>query len=149
MHSLGHTASDELQPILSGITFPTDWLPSHETLMAVFFASASDTIFSSRYYRSEESSSFKKILCPEIFPWFWNQAPDKVSVFNRILEIYNYRHYAGNYQAGIGEENKLAIKRIADAVWDALPEDSQSVSIQSLRIHISKIFSDKKIDWTD
>lgn len=142
------SAIDELQPLVSGIHFPTDWVPSQETLMAVFFASASDTIFSSRYYRSEESSSFKKILCPEIFPWFWNQATDKVSVFNRLLELYNYRHYAGNYQAGIGEDNKQSIKMIVDAVWEVLPEDSQSLSVQSLRVNIARIFPDKKIDWT-
>lgn len=147
--SLNQSTGEELQSIMKDISFQTDWTPSYETLMAVFFSAASDTIFSSRYYRSEESSSFKKILCPEIFPWFWNQASDKVAVFNRILEIYNYRHYVGNYQNGIGDANKQAIKMIADAVWEALPEDSQSVSVQSLRINISKIFSDKKINWTD
>jgi len=141
--------TDELQAIMNEIRFQSDWTPSHETLMAVFFSAASDSIFSSRYYRSEETSCFNKVLCPEIFPWFWNQASDKVSVFNRILEIYCYRRYSGDYQSGIGEANKLAIKRIADAVWDALPEDSQSASIQSLRVSISRVLSDKQINWTD
>ena len=149
MISLNHAMSDELQSIMKNISFETDWFPSQETLMAVFFSSASDSVFTSRYYRSEETSSFKQILCPELFPWFWNQSPDKVTVFTRLLELYNYTSYNSGYRNGLGEQNKEAIKKIVDTVWDSLPEDSNSVAIQSFRVAIVRAFSDKSINWTD
>lgn len=149
MSSLSHVAADELQSLMRDIRFETDWVPSQETLMAVFFSAASDCVFTSRYYRSEETSSFKRILCPEIFPWFWNQSSDKVAVFNRLLELHNHSSYNGGYRNGIGEQNKEAIKKIVDAVWDILPEDSTSTAIQSFRVAIVRHFSDKKINWTE
>jgi hypothetical protein len=146
---LNYSASDELQSLVKDLSFETDWVPSQEILMAVFFSAASDSVFNSRYYRSEETSSFKKILCPEIFPWFWNQSPDKIAVFTRLLELYNHQGYNSGYRNGIGEQNKQAIKNIVDAVWDILPEDSTSSAIQSFRVAIARAFSDKIINWTD
>jgi hypothetical protein len=146
---LNYSASDELQSLVKNVSFETDWVPSQEILMAVFFSAASDSVFNSRYYRSEETSSFKKILCPEIFPWFWNQSSDKIAVFTRLLELYNHQNYNSGYRNGIGEQNKQAIKNIVDAVWDVLPEDSTSTAIQSFRVAIARAFSDKVINWTD
>lgn len=143
-------STQELNDLLNKIKIESDWQPSQELMMEVFNATAKGMLAENeRWYRREESASFPLIASPNVLTWFWGIAVDKQAYLGRLFDIYAYRSYGGPFPNGMSQSVKDEIRSIVFKAWDALPEDSTSEVVQSLRIRISQIFPEKVINFTE
>jgi hypothetical protein len=119
-------------------------------MIAVFNATAKGMLAESeRWYRREDSSSFPLIASPNVLTWFWNISENKEAYLGRLFDIYSYRSYGGPFTNGMNQTVKDEIRSLVFKAWEALPDDSESQTIQGFRIRISQIFPEKKIDFTE
>ncbi len=141
--------SDVINDYFQNIQFENSWFPSQNFLESIFSTAATQICGSDGYYREENTPLYPLLLSENLFFWVWNSSPNKRhDILKKIISLYNTKRSYYNSKDLLSSEQRADVINIATACFDALPEDSELRVVQDLRVSLSQLPIDRKIDYT-
>jgi hypothetical protein len=143
---------DSVLDLLSKINYSTTWVPDQDLMYGVFSSVAHSSLSSpERTYREEDSSTFPLMMNNDVLLWFWDSFPaERERYLSRLIYLYTYTKWnrqSGSHQPILGQSQRELIARICTDSFDALPGDSDSLDIQSLRVRLCSLPINRSIDY--
>jgi hypothetical protein len=144
--------SKEVNNYFSEITFESDWQPSQSELMTIFKSVAKNHLapVGSYIYREEERGTFNIVVNQNAIKWYWNNFPeDRYSALVKLLNLYHYNRYDSLIfkNVSLPNEEKEIIIRIAEACWDAIPDQTTSTDLLIAKISMLSIPINRSINF--
>ena len=145
--------SGSVSEILSTINYGTSWLPDQELMTKVFISVTRNTfgVEPKSFYRVEDYPIFHLFMNENVIYWFWDTFPaEREKFLPKLITYFNYERYDYSTNRNISAivpPHREAIIKIFTDCFDAIPDNSESVEDQGLRISLSSLPINRSIDY--
>lgn len=147
--------SDSIANFLSAVNYDNSWAPDQD-LMIKIFSAVSELVFSGDSFsyqsRDENAPLHRMMMDKNIIAWFWGNFPNNREKFlEKLMRLYNHNRYDYSSRTSVStldpESKEFLIKVFTDS-FDAIPDSSDSINDLTLKIHLSSMPINRKIDYT-